>query len=81
MSAPCLLAVSLLALASSGCLSGGPAGRTPPRAPGQRAAAVCAHDEECAPHFSCTSDHHCRCQFDEDCAEANACRAGLCLPR
>ena len=80
MSARWKLALSLLSLvASSGCLA--PREPPSPRAPGQRAAAVCQHDEECAPNFNCTSDHHCRCQFDEDCAEAHACRAGLCLPR
>ena len=80
MSARWTVVALSVSVASSGCLSG-PRERPPPRAPGQRAAEICHHDEECAANFHCTSDHLCRCQFDEDCAATRACRAGLCLPR
>jgi outer membrane murein-binding lipoprotein Lpp len=77
-----VIGAALLTLAIAGCATRAKTeASSPAAAPAAAAKDVCQHDADCAPYHSCTSDHHCRCEVDGDCAATQACRAGLCMPR
>ena len=81
MNVRCAVAAILLALGASACSASRPAAEPTASPAATKVKEICKSDDDCAPHFACTSDNHCRCQIDDDCTSAQACRAGLCLPR
>jgi hypothetical protein len=71
-----------LVLAWSACSGAKPAASAGAAGPGPAAVKeICQHDEDCAPYLSCTSDHHCRCEVDSECAPTQVCQTGLCMPK